>query len=88
MRNGIASLGRMPANVSLGDRAIVTAGLANDIDDVNQYAQTIYAATANGVAVGRARCGSLKGVDLTTKLGSRSISSDFEINFIETASQA
>ncbi len=40
MKPGV-SIGRMPANVSLSDRAIVTAGLANDIDDVNQYAPTI-----------------------------------------------
>src|SRR5208337_1296782 len=30
------SRGRMPANVSLAARARVTAGLANDVDDVNQ----------------------------------------------------
>lgn len=40
MKNG-ASIGRMPANVSLSDRAIVTAGFANEVDDVNQYAPTI-----------------------------------------------
>jgi len=28
----------MPANVSLNERAIVTAGFANDVDAVNQYA--------------------------------------------------
>jgi hypothetical protein len=31
-----ASAGRMPANVSLADRARVTAGFAKDVDDVNQ----------------------------------------------------
>jgi hypothetical protein len=31
-----ASMGRIPANVSLKDRAMVTAGLAKDVDDVNQ----------------------------------------------------
>ena len=31
-----ASTGRMPTNVSLAARASVTAGLANDVDDVNQ----------------------------------------------------
>jgi len=31
-----ASAGRMPANVSLAARASVTAGLANDVDAVNQ----------------------------------------------------
>lgn len=50
-----ASWGRMPANVSESERAIVTAGFANDVDDVNQYAATIYAATANGVKTERAR---------------------------------
>ena len=33
-----ASAGRIPANVSLNERAIVTAGLANDVEAVNQYA--------------------------------------------------
>lgn len=28
----------MPVNVSVSERASVTAGLANDVDDVNQYA--------------------------------------------------
>jgi hypothetical protein len=32
------SLGRMPAKVSLRQRAIVTAGFANEVDAVNQYA--------------------------------------------------
>ena len=36
----------MPANVSLSERAIVTAGLANEVDAVNQYAATMYPATA------------------------------------------
>src|SRR5262249_61277888 len=31
------SAGRMPANVSLAARASVTAGLANEVDAVNQY---------------------------------------------------
>jgi hypothetical protein len=33
-----ASSGRIPANVSLSARAMVTAGLANEVDAVNQYA--------------------------------------------------
>src|SRR5215471_2689363 len=33
-----ASTGRIPANVSLAARARVTAGFANDVDEVNQYA--------------------------------------------------
>jgi alpha-galactosidase len=36
MMNPGASAGRMPAKVSLAARASVTAGLANDVDDVNQ----------------------------------------------------
>ena len=32
------STGRMPANVSLRALAMVTAGFANDVDAVNQYA--------------------------------------------------
>jgi len=31
-------MGRIPANVSLAPRASVTAGFANEVDDVNQYA--------------------------------------------------
>ena len=50
-----ASCGRMPANVSVSERAIVTAGFANDVDGVNQYAPTMYAATAYGVAACRER---------------------------------
>ena len=34
--NSGTSLGRMPANVSLNALAIVTAGFANDVDEVNQ----------------------------------------------------
>ncbi len=30
-----------PMNVSVNDRSIVTAGLANDVDAVNQYAATM-----------------------------------------------
>src|SRR5438067_6206352 len=48
-----ASPGRMPANVLLPVRASVTAGLANDVLAVNQYAATMYAATANGMAPAR-----------------------------------
>jgi hypothetical protein len=33
-----ASAGRMPAKVSLAARASVTAGFANEVDEVNQYA--------------------------------------------------
>src|SRR5579872_1431833 len=50
-----ASAGLIPAKVSVNDRASVTAGFANDVDAVNQYAAVIYAPTANGTAVGLAR---------------------------------
>src|SRR5688572_1471681 len=35
------STGLMPANVSVNARASVTAGLANEVDAVNQYAEVI-----------------------------------------------
>jgi hypothetical protein len=38
MTNRGTSPGLMPANVSLSDLAIVTAGFAKDVDAVNQYA--------------------------------------------------
>jgi hypothetical protein len=41
--------------VSLKARAMVTAGFANEVDAVNQYAATMYAATANGVSAARVR---------------------------------
>src|ERR1700722_833771 len=53
--NAGASAGLMPENVSETARASVTAGLANDVDDVNQYAAVIYAPTAKGTAVGLRR---------------------------------
>src|SRR6185369_17085696 len=34
-----ASTGRIPAKVSLSERATVTAGLANEVEAVNQYAE-------------------------------------------------
>jgi len=34
--NAWTSIGLIPAKVSLAARAIVTAGLANDVEDVNQ----------------------------------------------------
>ena len=51
--NGGTSCGRIPAKVSVSERAIVTAGFANDVEGVNQYAPTMYAAIANGAAAGR-----------------------------------
>src|ERR1044072_7294936 len=50
-----ASVGLMPANVSLIDLAKVTAGFANEVEAVNQYAAVMYAATANGTAADRNR---------------------------------
>src|SRR5436190_19063652 len=49
--NAGASTGRIPANVLLSERAIVTAGLAKDVDEVNQYAAEINAATDNATAI-------------------------------------
>jgi hypothetical protein len=39
--NAGAFSGAMPANVSETERAMVTAGLANDVDAVNQYADVM-----------------------------------------------
>ena len=36
--NGRAEEGAMPANVSVKSRPIVTAGLAKEVEEVNQYA--------------------------------------------------
>ena len=36
-----ASAGRMPAKVSVSDRATVTAGFAKDVEAVNQYADVM-----------------------------------------------
>src|SRR5580704_12140196 len=49
------SPGRMPENVSLNARPIVTAGFANDVEAVNQYAPLIYAPTAKAIAFGCSR---------------------------------
>src|ERR1700722_16268950 len=45
----------MPANVSLRQRAIGTAGFANEVDDVNQYAALMYAPTAKAAIAERRR---------------------------------
>ena len=42
--------GDIPANVFVVARASVTAGLANEVDDVNQYALVMKHATATGTA--------------------------------------
>lgn len=36
--NPVTLAGSMPANVLLSERATVTAGLANEVEAVNQYA--------------------------------------------------
>jgi hypothetical protein len=38
MIKAATSAGAIPVNVSESDRTIVTAGLANDVEEVNQYA--------------------------------------------------
>jgi hypothetical protein len=45
----------MPENVFVTERAKVTAGLAKEVEAVNQYAAVIYAPTANGTTAGRLR---------------------------------
>ena len=45
--------GAIPAKVSLNARPMVTAGFAKDVDDVNQYADPMYAPTAAGAAADR-----------------------------------
>src|ERR1700690_2419214 len=48
-----ASTGRIPAKVSVKDRAIVIAGFAKDVDAVNQYAEPIQQATIHGASSAR-----------------------------------
>jgi hypothetical protein len=45
----------MPANVVVKPRASVTAGFANDVEDVNQYAAVIVRPTNQGTACGAYR---------------------------------
>lgn len=45
--------GAIPANESLKARAMDTAGFANDVEDVNQYAPPIHTPTAIGTESGR-----------------------------------
>src|ERR1700679_1293755 len=45
--------GAIPANVPVKARPIVTAGLANDVDDVAQYAAPTHPATAAGASAPR-----------------------------------
>jgi hypothetical protein len=53
--NDGTSIGRIPEKVLERERAIVTAGLANEVDAVYQYAAVMYAATAYGTADARCR---------------------------------
>lgn|SRR4029077_829139 len=46
---------RMPLNVSVAALARVTAGLAKEVDAVNQYAAVMYVPTAKGTADERSR---------------------------------
>ena len=45
--------GAIPANVLLRPRATVTAGFANEVDEVKKYAPVIHAATVNGTKLER-----------------------------------
>lgn len=49
MKAGV-SAGRIPANVLVNALAAVTAGFANEVDAVNQYAAAMYDPTAKGTA--------------------------------------
>ena len=44
-----------PGKVFVMERASVTAGLANDVEAVNQYAAAMYSPTAKGTVEGRLR---------------------------------
>src|SRR5580692_10939693 len=48
-----ASSGRIPAKVFVRERAIVMAGLAKEVEAVNQYAAPIQAATIHGASCER-----------------------------------
>src|SRR5258705_11115864 len=50
--NAGTSTRRIPENVPVSARAIVTAGLANDVEAVNQDAAAVDAPTANGALSG------------------------------------
>jgi hypothetical protein len=45
--------GAIPANVLLRLRATLTAGFANEVDEVKKYAPVIQAATVNGTKCAR-----------------------------------
>src|ERR671930_440584 len=45
--------GAIPAKVSLKARPTVTAGFANEVEEVNQYADPMYAPTAAGATAAR-----------------------------------
>ena len=53
--NPTVSDGLIPAKVFVMERASVTAGLANDVEGVNQYAAAMYSPTAKGTEEGRLR---------------------------------
>jgi hypothetical protein len=47
--NGNTEVGAIPAKVSVNIRPTVTAGFANDVEDVKRYADPIQAATTRGI---------------------------------------
>lgn len=53
--NGSKDPGAMPENVFVNTRPKVTAGLANEVDDVKKYAEPIQAATETGIHLSRLR---------------------------------
>jgi hypothetical protein len=50
-----ASEGRIPENLLLKDRANVTAGFANEVEALNQYAAVMYDPTAKATVFERWR---------------------------------
>ena len=46
--NALTPPGAMPEKVSVAARAIVTAGLANEVEEVKKYAAPIQAGTSAG----------------------------------------
>jgi hypothetical protein len=53
MMNPGASIGRIPEKLFVRERAKVIAGLAKDVDAVNQYAAPIQQATIHGTSSDR-----------------------------------
>ena len=62
----------MPAKLSVRERARVTAGFANEVDDVNQYAAVMYPPTASAIDPTSARPALLRTIASSPKLATNS----------------